>query len=49
VGPAGPGQDSGAGTDFHAVQQGAVSITPLKVDLTRHDALPQIEEWLQSD
>ncbi len=49
VGPAGPGQDSGAGTDFHAVQQGAVAVTPLKVDLTRHEALPQIEEWLQSD
>ncbi len=49
VGPAGPGQDAGVGTDFHAVQQGAVSVTPLKVDLTRHEALPQIKEWLQSD
>ena len=49
VGPAGPGQDAGAGTDFHALEQGAVAITPLKVDLTRHDALPQLEEWLQSD
>ena len=48
VGPAGPGQDSGVGTDFHALQQGAVAVTPLKVDLTRHEALPQIEEWLQS-
>ncbi len=49
VGPAGPGQDSGVGTDFHALQRGAVAVTPLKVDLTRHEALPQIEEWLQSD
>ena len=49
VGPAGPGQDSGEGTDFHVLEQGAVAVTPLKVDLTRHEALPQIKEWLQSD
>jgi 5'-nucleotidase len=47
VGPAGPGQDAGEGTDFYAISQGSVAITPLKVDLTRHDALPQLEEWLQ--
>jgi 5'-nucleotidase len=49
VGPAGPGQDSGEGTDFHVLEQGAVAVTPLKVDLTRHEALPQLKEWLQSD
>ena len=49
VGPAGPGQDSGEGTDFHVLEQGAVAVTPLKVDLTRHDALPQLKEWLRSD
>ena len=49
VGPAGPGQDSGDGTDFHALEQGAVAVTPLKVDLTRHEALSQLEEWLQRD
>jgi 5'-nucleotidase len=49
VGPAGPGQDSGKGTDFHVLEQGAVAVTPLKVDLTRHDALPQLKEWLRSD
>ncbi len=46
VGPAGKGQDAGPGTDFHAVDQGAVAVTPLKVDLTRHDTLPQLNEWL---
>lgn len=46
VGPAGRGADAGEGTDFHAVEQGAVAVTPLKVDLTRHDSLPQITEWL---
>jgi 5'-nucleotidase len=49
VGPAGPGQDSGEGTDFHAVNSGAVAITPLKIDLTRHESLAETEEWLQSD
>ncbi|MDH3747238.1 MAG: 5'/3'-nucleotidase SurE [Gammaproteobacteria bacterium] len=46
VGPAGKGQDAGDGTDFHAIEQGAVSVTPIKVDLTRHDSLPQLREWL---
>lgn len=49
VGPAGPGQDAGPGTDFHALERGAVAITPLKVDLTRHEALPQLEEWLRRE
>ncbi len=46
VGPAGEGADSGAGTDFNAVESGYASVTPLKVDLTRHDALGQLESWL---
>jgi len=46
VGPAGTGQDAGEGTDFHAIAEGAAAITPLKVDLTRHEALPQVREWL---
>jgi 5'-nucleotidase len=46
VGPAGSGQDAGPGTDFHAVNEGFVSVTPLQVDLTRHDAVANLEEWL---
>jgi 5'-nucleotidase len=49
VGPAGPGQDAGEGTDFNALDAGAVAITPLKVDLTRHEALPQVAQWLRRD
>jgi len=49
VGPAGDSQESGEGTDFHAVEQGAVAITPLKIDLTRHEALSQVSEWLRDD
>lgn len=47
VGPAGEGQDAGEGTDFHAVEHGAASITPLRVDLTRHEALKGIADWLE--
>jgi 5'-nucleotidase len=46
VGPAGGGADAGEGTDFDAVAQGCVSVTPLQVDLTRHAALEEIGEWL---
>ena len=48
VGMAGPGQDAGPGTDFHAVASGHVSVTPLQVDLTRHDALDGLRGWLQA-
>lgn len=46
VGPAGKGQDAGEGTDFHAVEQGGVAVTPLKVDLTRYEAVQGIADWL---
>jgi 5'-nucleotidase len=46
VGPAGPEQDAGPGTDFHAVRSGYVSITPLDVDLTRYDAIDGLASWL---
>ncbi len=48
VGPSGPEQDAGPGTDFHAVREGCVSITPLQVDLTRHGALDSLTEWLRA-
>ncbi len=38
IGPAGDARECGAGTDFHAVAEGCVSITPLQVDLTDHAA-----------
>lgn len=47
VGAAGPEADAGEGTDFFAVRQGYVSITPLQVDLTRHAMIPDLEAWLQ--
>jgi 5'-nucleotidase len=38
IGPAGDAREAGEGTDFHAVAEGCVSITPLQVDLTDHAA-----------
>jgi 5'-nucleotidase len=46
VGPAGPEQDAGPGTDFYAVSQGYVSVTPLKIDLTHHQAISELNDWL---
>lgn len=46
VGPSGPEQDAGPGTDFHAIRNGHVSITPIQVDLTRHDAIDKVASWL---
>ncbi len=36
IGPAGDAREASEGTDFHAVANGQVSITPLQVDLTDH-------------
>jgi 5'-nucleotidase len=47
VGAAGEGADAGEGTDFHAVAEDYVSVTPLQVDLTRHAALAEVDEWLR--
>jgi 5'-nucleotidase len=46
VGPSGVGQDAGPGTDFHAVANGYVSVTPLQIDLTRHSMLDDMRAWL---
>ena len=46
VGPPGSEQDAGPGTDFHAVNAGFVSVTPLHVDLTHHQALNDLSAWV---
>jgi 5'-nucleotidase len=48
VGPAGQGQDAGPGTDFHAVANGYVSVTPLKIDLTHHEQVRKLDGWLET-
>jgi 5'-nucleotidase len=48
--PRGPGsgQDAGPGTDFAAVEEGYVSVTPLQIDLTRHSVLGDLGNWLEA-
>jgi 5'-nucleotidase len=46
VGAAGAARDAGPGTDFHALEHGAVSVTPLQVDLTHAAQIPQVTEWI---
>lgn len=48
VGPPGGEQDAGPGTDFHAVRAGWVSVTPIHLDLTQHDALAAVSDWLET-
>lgn len=45
IGPAGPAADAGEGTDFHAVENGFASITPLKIDLTDYDMCSALADW----
>ncbi|WP_445372558.1 5'/3'-nucleotidase SurE [Methylomonas sp. HW2-6] len=46
VGPPGSEQDAGPGTDFDAIRNGFVSVTPLQLDLTRYERLAGLSEWL---
>jgi 5'-nucleotidase len=46
VGAAGRAQDAGEGTDFHAVAQQYVSLTPLQIDLTQYSQLDAVRGWL---
>jgi 5'-nucleotidase len=46
VGAAGEAQDAGEGTDFYAVLNNQVSITPLQVDLTHSAQLSLVRNWL---
>jgi len=48
VGAAGQPNDGGVGTDFHAVANQQVSISPIQVDLTCHAQLNDIKQWLSS-
>ena len=47
VGAAGEAQDAGEGTDFHAVANDYVSITPLQIDLTHNAQITTVRSWLQ--
>ncbi len=46
IGAAGPAADAGEGTDFYAVEQGWVSVTPLQIDLTHSAQMAAVRNWL---
>ncbi|NND91613.1 MAG: 5'/3'-nucleotidase SurE [Granulosicoccus sp.] len=47
IGAAGDIADDGPGTDFGAVRDGYVSVTPLQIDLTRFDSIAPVSAWLE--
>ncbi|MFT7529375.1 MAG: 5'-nucleotidase [Gammaproteobacteria bacterium] len=47
VGPPGPEQDAGEGTDFSAIKENKISVTPIKVDLTKHEQREELSCWLE--
>lgn len=46
VGPPGGQREAGPGTDFNALNQGRVSVTPLRVDLGDPEGLDELGTWL---
>ena len=49
IGAAGQPNDGGPGTDFNAIKNNMVSITPIHGDLTDHRKIKNIEEWLKKN
>jgi len=47
IGPVGESSDCDEGTDFHAIANNQVSITPIEVDMTNHAKINHVSEWLQ--
>jgi 5'-nucleotidase len=49
IGAAGPAADAGEGTDFHAVENGWVSVTPLQIDLTHAAQVSDVRRWFNPE
>jgi 5'-nucleotidase len=47
IGENGKEADNGEGTDFHAVSNNFISVTPLQIDLTKYPELKQVSDWLE--
>ena len=48
VGAAGPEQDAGIGTDFYAVNNNYISVSPMHLDLTHYKAMEDVENWIST-
>ncbi len=49
IGPAGLPENEQEGTDFHAVKNGYVSITPIQADMTAHHSILALQDWLERE
>ncbi|WP_386692142.1 MULTISPECIES: 5'/3'-nucleotidase SurE [unclassified Lonepinella] len=49
IGPAGLPDEAGNGTDFYALQNGYVAITPIQPDLTAHHSIVALQNWLDKE
>ena len=47
IGENGQEADNGEGTDFHAIANNFVSVTPLQIDLTKYSEVKQVSDWLE--
>jgi len=46
VGPVGEEADAGEGTDFYAIQNRFISVTPIHIDLTNYNSIQSMGDWL---
>jgi 5'-nucleotidase len=46
IGENGKEADNGIGTDFHAIANHYVSVTPLQIDLTKYNEIGTVSKWL---
>jgi len=47
IGENGKEADNGEGTDFHAISNNFVSVTPLQIDLTKYPEVKKVSDWLE--
>ena len=48
IGENGKEADNAKGTDFHAISNNYVSVTPLKIDQTKYSEVNQLSNWLEN-
>lgn len=46
IGASGLEEDAGPGTDFHAIKENKVSITPIQLDMTNYNAFEHVKTWV---
>ena len=47
IGENGKEADNDVGTDFHAIDNNYVSVTPLQIDLTKYNEIDTVSKWLK--